>query len=96
MPDIHDPNAEVDFADPRVAYNFGTRELDDAEYDQLAAEQAAITRYELDRRAADARYAKWAAANPEAAAAQRAAAEARTAALAGADPWAEMEPEAGS
>jgi hypothetical protein len=96
MPENYDPNAEVDFADPRIAFNFGTRALDDAEQDQLATEQAAITRDETEHRAADARYATWAAANPGAAAAHRAAAQARAAALAGADPWAEMEPEAGS
>jgi hypothetical protein len=79
-------NAQIDFNDPVIAWNFGTRELTDTEYDQLAAAHHA----DLDRvyaaRDADEAYGRWAQADPAAAAQYEAdfrAAEAQ----ASADPW---------
>jgi hypothetical protein len=61
-------NPEIDPSDAATAWNFGTRELTPDEY----AEFADYNRRDLDRvyaaREADAEYAAWKEANPEAAA----------------------------
>jgi hypothetical protein len=61
-------NAEIDLSDPEIAWNFGTRELTAEEHERFAAATAA----DLDRvyaaREADEAYARWATANPDAAA----------------------------
>jgi hypothetical protein len=77
-------NAEIDPGDAAVAWNFGTRELTDEEYERFAD----YNRRDLDRvyaqREADAKYAERKAASLEEATAQ-----------AEADFEAELEPEAG-
>jgi MoxR-like ATPase len=59
---------EIDPGDAAIAWNFGTRELTPDEYDRFAD----YNRRDLDRvyaqREADAEYAAWKQANPEAAA----------------------------
>jgi len=69
-------NAEIDFGDPAIAWNFGTRELTDDEYQRFAAAH----HRDFDRWAAsqeaDEAYAAWKKANPQAAAEAEAAAEA--------------------
>jgi hypothetical protein len=88
-------NAQIDESDARVAWNFGTRELTEAEY----AEFADANRRDLERvyaaREADETYAKWAHANPDAAV--RYEADFRAAERSGgprvARPWLEPEPE---
>lgn len=61
-------NPEIDPGDPAIAWNFGTRELT---FDE-SAEFADYNRRDLDRvyaaREADAEYAAWKAADPQAAA----------------------------
>jgi hypothetical protein len=69
-------NAEIDPSDPAIAWNFGTRELTDDEYQRFAAAH----HRDFDRWAAsqeaDEAYAAWKKANPQAAAEAEAAAEA--------------------
>jgi hypothetical protein len=73
-PDLDD--GQPDLSDARVAWNFSTRELTPEEY----ASFADYNRRDFERveaaREADARYAAWKAANPEAAAEHEAASEA--------------------
>jgi len=74
------PQDEIDFSDPVIAWNFGTRELTSDEYVHLkAVHDADFARWQAGQEA-DARYAAWAKANPAEAAAQREAAAAQAAA----------------
>jgi hypothetical protein len=58
-------NAEIDFNDPAIAWNFGTRELTTAEYEQFAAaHHADLDRWYADQERA-AEYHRWAQAHPE-------------------------------
>jgi hypothetical protein len=83
-------NAEIDFGDPAIAWNFGTRELTDDEYERFAAAH----HRDFDRWAAsqeaDEAYAAWKKANPQAAAEAEAKAEADSRAR---TPWGEITPE---
>jgi hypothetical protein len=67
-----DPNAEIDLEDARIAWNFGTRELTEAEYEHFAAlHHADYARWA----AAEAADEAWRKAHPDPVANAQAAAE---------------------
>ena len=78
------PEDEIDFSDPWIAWNFGTRELTEEEYERCKAVYEADYARWAAAADADKQYAAWAKANPAEAAAQR---EAAAAAQAAADPY---------
>jgi hypothetical protein len=84
-------NAEIDFEDAAIAWNFGTRELTADEYAHFKAGHDADSARHLAAKREAAEYAAWARANPAEHAALVEAAAAQAAADPG--PWDRGRPE---